>query len=69
MAQLVSGVGQVCICASMLEWALTYLTGLIENWDDPKHSEVFGSPGQPLREYRNLVPRLEAFGLGATRHP
>ncbi len=63
MAQLVSGVGQVCISAGMLEWALTYLTGLIENWDDAKHSEVFGSPGQPLKEYRNLVPRLEVLGL------
>ncbi len=64
MAQLVTGVGQVCISASMLEWALTYLTGLIENWDDAKHREVFGCAGQPLKEYRNLVPRLEAFGLG-----
>ncbi len=65
MAQLVSGVGQVCISASMLEWALTYLTGLIENWDDAKHREIYGNPGRPLKEYRNLVPRLEAFGLGS----
>jgi hypothetical protein len=57
-AQLISGVGQVCIVASMLEWALTYLTGLIDNWDDEKHRKVFSSPGQPLKEYRNLVPRL-----------
>jgi hypothetical protein len=58
MTQLVSGVGQVCISASMLEWALTYLTGLIENWDDAKHRDVFGRPRQPLKEYRKLVPRL-----------
>lgn len=62
--QLVRGVGQVCISASMLEWALTYLTGLIENWDDAKHRDVLGHPGEPLRKYRTLVPRLEAFGLG-----
>jgi len=65
MVELVCGIGQVCISASMLEWALTYLTGLIENWDDAKHREVFGKTGQPLKEYRHLVPRLEAFGLGS----
>jgi hypothetical protein len=48
----------------MLEWSLTYLTGLIENWDDTKHREVLGHPGEPLRKYRALVPKLEAFGLG-----
>ncbi len=58
MAQLISDVGQVCVSASMLEWALTYLTGLIDNWDDEKHRKVFSSPGKPLREYRNIVPRL-----------
>jgi hypothetical protein len=61
---LVRGVGQVCISASMLEWSLTYLTGLIENWDDAKHRDVLGRPGEPLKRYRALVPRLEAFGLG-----
>lgn len=64
MTQLVIGVGQVCISANMLEWALTYLTGLIENWDDAKHRDVFGRPGRPLKEYRNLVPRLAAFAPG-----
>jgi hypothetical protein len=54
----------VCISACMLEWSLTYLTGLIENWDDTKHREVLGHPGEPLRKYRALVPKLEAFGLG-----
>src|SRR5260370_33148712 len=58
MAQLISDVGQVCVSASMLEWVLTYLTGLIDNWDDEKHRKVFSSPGKPLREYRNIVPRL-----------
>src|SRR5258708_38917725 len=58
VAQLVSGVGQVCVSASMLDWALTYLTGLIDDWDDEKHRKVFSCPGQPLREYRDLVPRL-----------
>ena len=48
----------------MLEWSMTYLTGLIENWDDTKLREVLGHPGGPLRKYRALVPKLEAFGLG-----
>ena len=56
-SQLVSGVGQVCVSASMLEWALTYLTGLIDNWDDEKHRKVLSRPGQPLKEYRHLVPQ------------
>ena len=60
--RLVSGVGQVCIAASSLEWSLTYLTGVIEGWDGPKFLNVFGSPGKPLEEFRNLVPRLGAFG-------
>ena len=62
--QLVRGVGQVCISASMLEWALTCLTGMIENWDDDKHRELVGHPGRALNTYRALVPRLEALGLG-----
>lgn len=64
MARLVSGVGQVCVSASALEWALTYLTGVIAGWEDPEYARVLGRPGQPLREYQQLVPRLEAFGLG-----
>ena len=58
IAQLVTGVGRVCVSASMLAGALTYLTGLIDNWDDEKQRKVLSSPGQPLKEYRNLVPRL-----------
>ena len=61
--QLVRGVGQVCISASMLERSLTYLTGLIENWDDAKYCEVLGRTGEPLRRYRARVP-ADAFGLG-----
>src|SRR5258706_8796289 len=57
MAQLVSGVGQVCISASALEWALTYLTGVIAGWEDPEYARVLGRPGQPLREFQKLVPR------------
>jgi hypothetical protein len=64
MVQLVTGVGQVCISASALEWGLTYLTGVLAGWEDPEFARVLGRPGQPLREYQNLVPRLEAFGLG-----
>lgn len=65
MAQLVCGVGQVCIAASALEWSLAYLTGLIENWDDDKHQKVLSRPGQPLTKYRNLAPQLESSGIGS----
>jgi hypothetical protein len=58
MNQLVSGVGHVCILASALEFSLAYLTGMIDQWDDDKHRDVLATPGRPLREYRNLVPRL-----------
>jgi hypothetical protein len=56
--QLVNGVGHVCILASALEFSLAYLTGTIDHWDDDKHRKVLGTPGRPLQEYRNLVPRL-----------
>jgi hypothetical protein len=62
--QLVRGVGQVCISASLLEWSLTYLTGLMQDWDDAQLRAVFSRTGGPLKEYRLLVPRLEALGVG-----
>ena len=65
LEQLVKGVGQVCISASSLEWALTYLVGLIENWDDAKHRQVLRTGGRSLEEFCSLASRLEAFGLGA----
>jgi hypothetical protein len=58
MNQLVSAVGHVCILASALEFSLAYLTGMIDQWDDDKHRDVLATPGRPLREYRNLVPRI-----------
>jgi hypothetical protein len=64
MAHLVSGVGQVCISASALEWALTYLTGVISVWEDSEYARVLGKPGQPLKEYQQLASRLQVFGLG-----
>jgi hypothetical protein len=64
MKQLVAGVGQVCIAASGLDWALTYLTGVIEIWADEKFTTVVSHPGGPLKAYRTLVTRLEAVGLG-----
>jgi hypothetical protein len=63
MRQLVTGVGQVCIAASGLDWALTYLTGVIDLWADEKFTKVVSQHGQPLREYRKLVPRLATLGL------
>jgi hypothetical protein len=32
MDQLAADVGQVCSAASMLDWALIYVTGVIERW-------------------------------------
>jgi hypothetical protein len=64
MKQLVAGVGQVCIAASGLDWALTYLAGVIEIWAYEKFTTVVSQPGGPLKEYRKLVPQLEALGLG-----
>lgn len=64
MKQLVTGVGQVCVAASGLDWALTYLTGVIEIWAEAKFTAVVSQPGGPLKAYRKLVPRLEAFGVG-----
>jgi len=62
MAQLVNGVGQVCISASSLEWSLAYLTGVVKGWDDEKFTHVIASVRQPLEEFRKVVPELEIFG-------
>lgn len=64
MKQLVAGVGQVCVAASGLDWALTYLTGVIEIWTDEKFTMVVSQPTGPLKAYRKHVLRLEALGLG-----
>jgi hypothetical protein len=61
MVRLVSGVGQVTMAASSLEWALTYLTGLIDLWGDEQHRNVLQSPGRPLSEFTKLTVRLEAL--------
>jgi hypothetical protein len=50
----------------MLEWSLTYLTGLIENWDDTKHREVLGHPGEPLRNTVPLSPSWRRSALART---
>jgi hypothetical protein len=62
--RLVRGVGQVCISASMLESRLAFLTMTLDFWTDEKYREVLSQTGRAVREYRDLVPRLEAFGLG-----
>lgn len=62
--QLIRGVGQVCIAASMLEAELALLALTLDNWSDEKYREVLSRTGQALREYGDLVPRLEAFGFG-----
>lgn len=62
MAQLVNGVGQVCISASSLEWSLAYLTGVVMGWDDEKFNHVIAHVRQPLEEFRKVVPELTIFG-------
>ncbi len=62
MAQLVNGVGQVCISASSLEWSLAYLTGVVNGWDDEKFTHVIARVRQPLEEFRKVVPELKIFG-------
>jgi hypothetical protein len=67
MSRLVSGIGQVCISASMLEWALTYLTGMANDWDHARMIAVISKSGEPMREFRKVVPQLEIPGLDAAR--
>jgi hypothetical protein len=63
--QLVRGVGQVCIAASGLEAQLAFLALTLDNWSDEKFREVLSHTGRALDEYKSLVSRLEAFGLGS----
>jgi len=65
--QLIHGVGMVCIAASGLEWALTFLMGEVENWGDEKMRTVLARLNRekaPAQQFRKLARRLEAFGLG-----
>ncbi|HEY2640705.1 MAG TPA: hypothetical protein VGI66_12585 [Streptosporangiaceae bacterium] len=62
--RLVRGIGQVCISASMLEAELAFLALTLDDWKDEKYRAVLSNTGRALREYKALVPRLEAFGLG-----
>lgn len=72
MDGLVRGTGLVCIAASGLEWMLTHLVGLIEDWPDERYAAVLArrdqerSPVQHVRRLAALMAvRFPGSGLEA----
>jgi hypothetical protein len=63
MDAIVTGVGQVCISASSLEWSLAFCTCVLRGEGNDWLIQVCSRPGQPLKEFRKLVRAV------ATRFP
>jgi hypothetical protein len=61
--QLLRGVGQVCIAASLLDSTLAYVCMIIDGWSGDQYDDVL-SNGRIVEEYGKLVKRLEAAGFG-----
>lgn len=64
--QLATGVGHVCIAASMLEAELAFLAMTLGHWTDDHYRRMLKHIGGALSSYKDLVPRLEAW-LGSPR--